>query len=276
MPWTPYKGSGDGISSTGSRGGSFIWEEPSLTYTIPSCGPSYGVRKGGGVVRVIGSPDCNKYNRGLKLDASFKGSYHESTNTIAQIGFDHFAIPMGLWGPSLIEAGWVKQGKEWIKYNQTDGKLEAATSQSISYGLKCPGDISAQNLMNAPMVKISIGKKQYTVRDDCSTLLLASETFKISFDPKISANFLQLANDYYQAASQPGSTSTSDMNQIMGDFTGDYILSGVKALLGPAFNMLSGVANTPTDTDYYQSGIYSAFSSLIGDVPINGGLMIGE
>lgn len=276
MPWTPYAPTGNGIGSTGSRGGTFIWETPSLDYTIPACGPAYGTRKGGGVVRVVGSPDCNKYNRGLKVEASFKGTYHEDTNMIAQVGFDHFSVPIGLWGPQLYAAGFTPKGKEWVKYDPSDGLVEAAVSQSVSYGLRCPGGMNAQTLLKPPMVKIYFQKKQYTVRDDCSVLLVASESYRITFDPKISADFLVTANEYVDAVSNNPDAPPLDMNIIMGDFTGSYVLSGIKTLLGPAFNILSGVATTTTGSDYYTSGAYTSFASLNGAQPINGGLQIGE
>jgi len=121
------------------------------------------------------------------------------------------------------------------------------------------------------MVKINIQKKQYSVKDDCSVEMIASESYKIAFDPKISANFLREANDAFET-----SETMPDMVGVMTMFVTDYVLSGIKLILGPAFNILSGVANTPKQTPYISSGVHSAYVGLIGETPVNGGLMIGE
>jgi hypothetical protein len=268
--WTPYEYVlNNSMRSIGSKKGKWIWSIPSFETVTSNCDPNEGYKKGGGTVQIVArDTNCNS-QRSIRFEASFSGYYHSSATNMAQAGFNPWIEPPYEWGSSLIDLGFLPKGKEYVRYNEENGFPQAAFSYVIDFKLPCaPGN--ALNSLIPPGITLRFIKRDFGLKDDCTVFIEAQESYKIFWDPTISASFRSI----WEGLLESGDFTTARDAVIT--YLGDSSLDGHRVILGPAEAMLSGIVTTGLDSVYQSSDIYLAFVALQGENPLNGGLGIGE
>lgn len=174
--------------SVGVRNGKYTIQAPGYLGKYDQCDTRIGFKRGSCVQSVIASPSCD-YKRAQVMEYSIKTTYATFATLGPQIGVDLVTTPPSLWSTALYSAGFNYKGREYIKAINPAGAIGATVSYDIDFPTKCAG-YADDSPWKPTLIRIRLSKRQFKLRDDCQSTMMASETITLIADPMCDPAFL--------------------------------------------------------------------------------------